>query len=157
MTGDEPVERSRNCLGGSRSGSRCLLALLLGGRGGLGVSGLLLLGGGRVGSLSLVAVRRCPEGEVVTEKLHDEGAVAVGLLAEAVELGNGVVEGLLGEVAGTVRRVEDLVVEDGEVKGKTETDGVSGSELGLGNVGGVLQNLLDFVSQYCAPIYLLTL
>lgn len=42
-------------------------------------------------------------------------------------------------MAGTVGRVEDLVVEDGEVKGETETDGVSGSELGLGNVGGVLQ------------------
>ena len=60
-------------------------------------------------------------------------------------------------MAGTVGRVEDLVVEDGEVEGETETDGVGGSELGLGNVGGVLQNLLDFVSQYCAPIYLLTL
>ena len=144
------VDRGGNCLGGSGSGSRGLLALLLNGGGGLSLGGLLLLGGGRVAGLSLVAVRRCPEGEVVTEELHDEGAVAVGLLAEAVELGNGVVEGLLGEVAGTVGRVEDLVVEDGEVEGETETDGVSGSELGLGNVGGVLQNSLDIFSQSCA-------
>jgi len=49
-------------------------------------------------------------------------------------------------VAGTVRRVEDLVVEDGEVEGEAETDGVSGSELGLGNVGGVLQILSVVVS-----------
>ena len=49
-------------------------------------------------------------------------------------------------MAGTVGRVEDLVVKDGEVKGETETDGVSGSELSLGNVGGVLQNSLDIVS-----------
>jgi hypothetical protein len=41
-------------------------------------------------------------------------------------------------VAGTVGRVEDLVVEDGEVEGEAETDGVSGSKLGLGDVGGVL-------------------
>jgi hypothetical protein len=41
-------------------------------------------------------------------------------------------------VAGTVGGVEDLVVEDGEVEGEAETDGVSGSELGLGNVGSVL-------------------
>jgi hypothetical protein len=41
-------------------------------------------------------------------------------------------------MAGTIRRVEDLVVEDGEVKGETETDGVGRSELGLGNVGRVL-------------------
>ena len=56
-------------------------------------------------------------------------------------------------MAGTVGRVEDLVVEDGEVEGETETDGVSGSELGLGNVGGVLMNLLDIVSlQSCTEV-----
>ena len=38
-------------------------------------------------------------------------------------------------MASTVGGVEDLVVEDGEVEGETETDGVSGSELSLGNVG----------------------
>ena len=56
--------------------------------------------------------------------MHDKRAVAVGLLAEAVELGDGVVEGLLGEMAGAVGRVEDLVVEDGEVESEAETDGV---------------------------------
>ena len=56
-------------------------------------------------------------------------------------------------MAGTVGRVEDLVVEDGEVEGETETDGVGGSELGLGNVGGVLMNLLDIVSlQSCTEV-----
>jgi hypothetical protein len=35
----------------------------------------------------------------------------VGLLGEGVELGNGVVESLLGEVASTVWAVEDLVAE----------------------------------------------
>lgn len=41
-------------------------------------------------------------------------------------------------MACTVGRVEDLVVENGEVEGKTKTDGVGGGELGLGNVGGAL-------------------
>lgn len=120
------------------------------GRGSLALSGssggrrgggllLLLLGLALAsGSLLLGAVGRGPEGEVVAEELHDEGAVAVGLLAKAVELGNGVVESLLGEVASTVRGVEDLVVEDGEVEGETETDRVRGGELSLGDVGGVL-------------------
>jgi hypothetical protein len=76
--------------------------------------------------------------EVVTEELHDEGAVTVRLLGERVELGNGIVEGLLREVASPVGAVQDLVVEDGEVEGKTKADGVSGSELSLGNVGSAL-------------------
>jgi hypothetical protein len=41
-------------------------------------------------------------------------------------------------VAGAVGRVQDLVVEHREVQGKTETDGVSGRELSLGNVGSIL-------------------
>merc|ERR1711916_354198 len=62
---------------------------------------------------------RSPEGEVVTEELHDEGRVLVGLLREGVELGDGDVEGLLCEVASAVGRVEDLVVEDGKGEGKS--------------------------------------
>jgi len=134
--------------------------LSLGGGGGRLSSGLLLLllGLGLAsGSLLLGSVRGGPEGEVVTEELHNEGAVAVGLLAKAVELGNGIVEGLLGEVASAIRRVEDLVVEDGEVEGEAETDGVGRSELGLGNVGGVLKWLLDVLFLSCAGTEVLTL
>ena len=41
-------------------------------------------------------------------------------------------------MASLVGSVKDLVVEDGEVKGKAEADGVGGRKLGLGNVGSVL-------------------
>ena len=44
-------------------------------------------------------------------------------------------------MAGLVRRVEDLVVKDGKVKGKSETDGVSRSKVSLGNLGGSLVSL----------------
>jgi hypothetical protein len=44
----------------------------------------------------------------------------------------------------TVGRVENLVVEDREVEGKSETDGVGWGELGLGNVGGTLYKRLVF-------------
>ena len=47
-------------------------------------------------------------------------------------------EGLLGKVASTVWRVEDLVVEDGEVESETKADGVGRGQLGLGDVGGAL-------------------
>ena len=41
-------------------------------------------------------------------------------------------------MAGTVGRVEDFIVEDGEVESETETDGVRGGQVSLRNVGGVL-------------------
>lgn len=76
--------------------------------------------------LRLTALRRGPEGQVVTQELHDQGAVTVGLFRERLELGDGIIESLLGKVAGTVWRVENLVVEYGEVEGETEADWVSG-------------------------------
>jgi len=83
--------------------------------------------------------------QVVTQKLHDEGGVLVALLAEGVELGNGVVKGSLGEVAGLVGGVQNLVVEDGEVQSKTEADGVGRGKVSLGNLGGVLVSLEGLV------------
>ncbi len=105
-------------LGGTGSSGRVSRGLL-GGLLGLGGGGGLVLLGGIGAGLGLGRVRRSPQGEVVTEELHDEGAVAVRLLGQRVELGNGVVKGLLGKMASAVGRVEDLVVEDGEVEGKT--------------------------------------
>lgn len=132
---------SARCLRLSWGGS---LLLLRRGRSALTL-GLLLLGLAS-GSLGLVAIGGGPQGEVVTEQLHDESAVAVGLLREGVKLSNGIVEGLLSKVAGTVGRVKDLVVEDGEVQGETETDGVGRGELGLGNIGSVLERKKDIIS-----------
>lgn len=104
--------------------------------------GLVLLGS----TLGLVAFRRSPQGQVVTQELHDQSAVPVAFLGQRVELSNGVIERLLGQVAGTVGRVEDFIVEDGEVEGETETDGVRGGQVSLGNVGGVLSG------QYYCPL-----
>jgi hypothetical protein len=46
---------------------------------------------------------------------------------------------LLGKVAGAVRGVENLVVEDGEIEGEAEADGMSRSQFSLGNVGSILK------------------
>jgi len=51
---------------------------------------------------------------------------------------NGVVKGGLGKVASLVWGVEDLVVEDREVEGQTEADGVGGCEISLCDGGGSL-------------------
>jgi hypothetical protein len=49
--------------------------------------------------------------------LHDGCRVTVLVFFEAVELSNGVVECLLGEVAGFLRWIKDFIVEDWVVKG----------------------------------------
>ena len=106
--------------------------------------------------------------QVVPEELHDEGRVLVALLRQGVELcvlvslclqvlhlartSNGIIESLLGQLASLVRRVEDLVVENGKVEGKAEADGVSGSQAGGGNVGGGLVSLKGLVGRGLALV-----
>lgn len=58
----------------------------------------------------------------------------------SIRTSNSIIESLLGKMASLIGSVEDLVVENGEVQGKTQTDRVSGGEFGLGNVGGVLRD-----------------
>ena len=41
-------------------------------------------------------------------------------------------------MAGSVGRVQDFVVENGEVESQTQSDGMGRGQLGLGNVCGVL-------------------
>ena len=50
--------------------------------------------------------------------------------------------GSLGELASLLGRVEDLVVEDGEVEGESEADGVRRLHLGTRDVERVLVRLL---------------
>jgi len=99
-------------------------------------SGLALVSSAVDSRLNAIGGR--PEGEVVTKQLHDESAVSVGFLGEGVKLGDGVVESLFGEVACAVWRVEDLIVEDREVEGQTEADGVGRCEIGLCDGGSSL-------------------
>ncbi len=55
-------------------------------------------------------------------------------------------------MASLVRRVENLVVEDREVEGKAEADGVGRGELGLSNLGGSLVSLKGLVGGVLALI-----
>jgi len=87
--------------------------------------------------------------------LHNEGGILVALFGQGIELSNSIIEGLLGEMASPEKEknvhlgtgkyaygeeaspiggVEDLVVEDGEVEGKTEANGVCWGEFGDGNI-----------------------
>jgi hypothetical protein len=123
-------------------GSWCLLCLWCFGLWGLG---FLWSGGsswscgfgfgGLLGGLVLWVGPKC---EIVTEKLHDKGTIPVRFLGERVELSNSIVESLLSEMASTVRRVEDFVVEYGEVEGETKTNWVGWGKLGLSNISSFL-------------------
>ena len=59
---------------------------------------------------------------------------------------------MLGEVAGLVGSVQDLVVENGEVEGQTQADGVSGRQLSLGDLGGGLIRVERLVGRLLAAV-----
>jgi hypothetical protein len=59
----------------------------------------------------------------------------------AVRTGNGIIKRLLRQLAGLVRRVQDLVVEDREVQRETKADGVRRSQAVSSNFGGSLVGL----------------
>lgn len=65
---------------------------------------------------------------------------------------NSVIESLLGQLASLVGRVEDLVVEDGEVQGKTKTDGVGGSKVLGSDLSGGLVSLERLVGRGLALV-----
>lgn len=65
---------------------------------------------------------------------------------------NGIVESKLGEVASLVGGVQDFIVEDREVKGETETDGVSGGKVSGGNLGSSLVSLEGVVGSTLAAV-----
>lgn len=66
--------------------------------------------------------------------------------------GNSVIKSKLGQVAGLVGGVQDLVVEDGEVKGQAEADGVGRGEVSLGDLGGGLVGLQGVVGSTLAAV-----
>ena len=58
----------------------------------------------------------------------------------------------LGELASLLGRVEDLIVEDGEVERQTEADGMRRLHLGFRNFKGLLISLLRIVQHGCSAV-----
>ena len=58
----------------------------------------------------------------------------------------------LGELASLLGRVEDLVVEDGEVERQTEADRMRWLHLGLSNLKGFLISLLRIFENGCSSV-----
>jgi hypothetical protein len=58
-----------------------------------------------------------PQGQVISDKLHDSGGILVLVFFDVFNIGDGVIESLFSEVACFGGVIEDFIVEDGEVEG----------------------------------------
>lgn len=83
--------------------------------------------------------------QVVSEQLHDESRILITFLTESVKLSNRIIESLFGEMARPVGRVEDFVVEDGEVQSETEADRMCGSQVRCCDLGSFFVCLQRFI------------
>lgn len=83
--------------------------------------------------------------------MHDKSGVLVALFTQRVELSNGIIESLLGEMAGLIWRVQNLVVEHAEVQGKAEADRMCWCEVSRCNFGSVLVRFKRLVGA-CFPL-----
>merc|ERR1719230_941340 len=81
---------------------------------------------------------RSPQCQVVTEQLHDESRVFVGVLSYVVKLRNRIFEGGACHLASFFWVVKHFVLEDGEVEGKAKTDWMRHCQI-------LLRNLLSFL------------
>ena len=94
----------------------------------------------------VVALFLLPESEVLLEELDDGLSILKVVFLEFVDLVEGLLEGAVGQGASFLVVLHHLVVEDGEVEGKAELDGVAGGKVDLvGIVVGFEGLLLDFL------------
>ena len=54
---------------------------------------------------------RSPEGQVVSQKLHDQSRILVGIFCHVVKLCNGVLKGCAGHFASFIRIIQHLIHE----------------------------------------------
>ena len=70
-----------------------------------------------------------PEGKVFLEKLDDALGVTEVILLELINLVEGLLEGVVGELASFLVILEHLIVEHGEVQSETELNGIAGGKI----------------------------
>ena len=97
--------------------------------------------------------------------MHDQGTIFVGIFIQGIEFSNGIVERLanestvqrfvhsrqthlFGQVTRAIGRIEDFVVEHGEVQRQAKTNGMSGLHLILGDVEGVVVGTLRLFDHF---------
>lgn len=58
-----------------------------------------------------------PEGQIISNELHDGGGILVLLLLDVLNISDGIIESLFSQIAGLGWVIHNFVVEDGEVQG----------------------------------------
>ena len=87
-----------------------------------------------------------PESEVLLEELDDALGVTEVVLLELVDFVESLLKGFVSELAGLGVILEDFVVEDREVKGEAELDGVASGEVdGVSLLVGLVGLVLDIL------------
>ena len=77
---------------------------------------------------------RSPESQIVSQKLHDQGGILVGIFCNIVKLCNGVLKGCAGHFAGFIWIVQHLIHEDRVVQGQAKTNWMSDCQVSFCHV-----------------------
>merc|ERR1712025_967911 len=96
---------------------------------------------------------RGPQSQIITQQLHDERGVLVRIFRHIVKLGNSVLEGSAGHLACLIWVAKNFIVEDREVEGQTQADGVGHCKL-AGSTHCIIICPLGFV---CSTTFLVTI
>ena len=85
-----------------------------------------------------------PEGQVLLEKFDDALGIAEVVLLKLIDFVEGLLKGVISELASFGVVLQDFVVEDGEVESQAELNGVAGRQIdGVGLLVGLFGLLLD--------------
>ena len=92
----------------------------------------------------VIAIFVLPQGQVLLKEFNNALGITEVILLKLVNLIESILEGLVSELTGSLVVLHNFVVEDGEVKGEAELDGVAWGKWDLvGLVVGFESVLLD--------------
>merc|ERR1719433_2491169 len=91
--------------------------------------------------LCLTLSIRSPQGQIVTEQLHDERGIFVRVLAHIVELRNSILEGCASHLARLFRVRQHLILEDGIIQCQAKADGMCDCQILLCDILSILVGL----------------
>merc|ERR1719487_854116 len=91
--------------------------------------------------LSTTLLVRGPQSQVVTQELHDQSRILVGILRDTVKLGNGIFESCASHLASFLRVAKHFVLEHRVVQGQTQANRMGHGQTRTGNSGSLLISL----------------